>query len=129
MQTVDIERTETWTRFRKGLCEGCAARCCTLPVEARLPDLVRLQLVDAFEAEHEEPLRIARRLQKSGAIERYHARSGAFTLARRASGDCIYLDTVTRRCTVYANRPTTCRNHPQVGPRPGYCPHGPVAAP
>jgi hypothetical protein len=128
MQNVDIERTETWTRFRKGLCEGCAARCCTLPVEARLADLVRLQLVDAFEAEHEEPVRIARRLQKSGAIERYHARNGVFTLARRASGDCIHLDAVTRRCTVYANRPTTCRNHPQVGPRPGYCPHGPAAA-
>jgi hypothetical protein len=128
MQNVDIERTETWTRYRKGLCEGCAARCCTLPVEARLVDLVRLQLVDAFEAEHEEPVRIARRLQKSGAIERYHARSGVFTLARRASGDCIHLDALTRRCTVYANRPTTCRNHPQVGPRPGYCPYGPAAA-
>ena len=30
----------------------------------------------------------------------------------------------TRRCTVYDKRPNTCRKHPQVGPRPGYCPHG-----
>jgi Fe-S-cluster containining protein len=22
---------------------------------------------------------------------------------------------------VYERRPDTCRNHPQVGPRPGYC--------
>jgi Fe-S-cluster containining protein len=38
-----------------------------------------------------------------------------------ASGDCIFLDTGTRRCTIYRQRPETCRNHPQVGPKPGYC--------
>jgi Fe-S-cluster containining protein len=27
---------------------------------------------------------------------------------------------------VYEKRPNTCRLHPQVGPRPGYCPYGAV---
>ncbi|MEX8496351.1 YkgJ family cysteine cluster protein, partial [Leptothrix ochracea] len=34
------------------------------------------------------------------------------------------LDAQTRRCTVYEQRPNTCRKHPQVGPKPGYCPYG-----
>jgi hypothetical protein len=120
---VDVDRTETWTRYRPGLCEGCWAGCCTMPVEVRLPDLVRLELVDAFEAEHEEPRRIARRLEKAGAVGRYNAKDGIFTLARRAGGDCLYLHPQTRRCTVYEKRPETCRKHPQVGPRAGYCPY------
>ena len=41
-----------------------------------------------------------------------------------ASGDCHFLDRDTRRCTVYERRPDTCRKHPQVGPKPGYCPYG-----
>jgi uncharacterized protein len=95
-----------------------------MPVEVRLTDLVRLGLVDPFEAEHEEPRLIARRLLKARCVERYHHKDGIFTMARRANGDCHLLDAHTRRCTVYERRPTTCRLHPQVGPRPGYCPHG-----
>lgn len=121
---VDVDRPVTWTRYRKGLCDDCAANCCTMPVEVRLPDLVRLGLVDAFEAEHEEPRLIARRLVKAKVVERYHAGSGIYTLARRANGDCQMLDAQTRRCTVYDRRPDTCRAHPAVGPRPGHCPYG-----
>jgi len=121
---VDVERLATWTRYRAGLCDSCQANCCTMPVEVRLADLVRLGLVDPFEAEHEEVRLIARRLQKAGQIERYTAKAGVFTLPRRASGDCRYLDAASRRCTVYAQRPDTCRRHPQVGPRPGHCPYG-----
>lgn len=95
-----------------------------MPVEVRLPDLVRLGLVDPFEAEHEAPKRIARRLSQAGQIDHFSYRHNLFTLARRASGDCLFLDALTRRCTVYAQRPDTCRKHPQVGPRPGYCPYG-----
>jgi len=95
-----------------------------MPLEVRLPDLLRLGLVDPFEAEHEEPKQIAKRLTKAGAIERFNIKHGIFTMARRASGDCRYLDAHTRRCTVYEQRPDTCRKHPQVGPRPGYCPFG-----
>ena len=66
---VDVDRLDTWTRYRNGLCTGCVANCCTMPVEVRLPDLVRLQLVDAFEAEHEAPKQIARRLAKAGVVD------------------------------------------------------------
>jgi Fe-S-cluster containining protein len=125
---VDVDRLETWTRYRNGLCDNCAANCCTMPVEVKLPDLVRLQLVDPFEAEHEEPKKIARRLGKLGLIEHFNFRNSIFTLARRANGDCQFLSADTRRCTVYAQRPGTCRLHPQVGPRPGHCPYGAKAA-
>ena len=92
-----------------------------MPVEVRLEDLLRLELVDAFEAEHEAPRAIARRLEKAGIVGRFNQKTGVFTLVQRAGGDCLFLDTTTRRCTVYEKRPTTCRKHPQVGPRPGYC--------
>lgn len=124
---VDVDRPETWTKYRSGLCDGCAANCCTMPVEVKLPDLIRLGLVDAFEAEHEPAKQIAKRLAKAGLIEHFNFKNSIFTLARRASGDCHYLDAATRRCTVYERRPSTCRLHPQVGPRPGHCPYGAVA--
>lgn len=95
-----------------------------MPVEVRLPDLLRLKLVDPFEAEHEAPKQIAKRLDRAGLIEHFNFRNSIFTLARRASGDCLFLDAASRRCTVYEQRPDTCRKHPQVGPRPGYCPYG-----
>lgn len=124
ISVVDVDRCETWSRYRTGLCERCAANCCTMPVEVRLSDLVRLGLVDPFEAEHEAPRLIARRLEKAGQIGHFNHKHGLFTLARRANGDCDYLHPQTRRCTVYEQRPDTCRKHPQVGPRPGYCPYG-----
>ena len=124
---VDVDRTETWTRYRKGLCEGCAARCCTMPVEVRVPDLLRLGLVEPFEAEHETPAVIARRLQRAGIVGHFSHKHAVFTLAQRAGGDCLFLDAISRRCTVYERRPDTCRQHPAVGPRPGYCPYGPAS--
>ncbi len=123
---VNVDNCDTWTRYRNGLCNTCAANCCTMPVEVKLPDLVRLELVDPFEAEHEEPKQIAKRLQKIGVIEHFNFKNSIFTLSRRANGDCQNLDVKTRRCNVYDKRPNTCRLHPQVGPRPGYCPYGAV---
>lgn len=123
---VDVDNCDTWTRYKSGLCNTCAANCCTMPVEVKLADLVRLELVDPFEAEHEEPKQIAKRLQKAGLIARFNFKNNIFTLARRANGDCSNLDATTRRCTVYDKRPNTCRLHPQVGPKPGYCPYGAV---
>ena len=117
----DVDRLDTWTRYRNGLCTHCSANCCTMPVEVGLADLVRLALVEPFEAEHEAPKQIARRLTKAGLIEHFNFKHSRFTLARRASGDCRFLDALTRRCSVYEQRPETCRRHPQRGPRPGYC--------
>ncbi|CDZ95432.1 Fe-S-cluster oxidoreductase [Pseudomonas saudiphocaensis] len=86
----------------------------------RIDDLIRLELVDAFE--REEPAKsIARRLTKAGVIEHFNQKNGTFTLTRLTNGDCLYLDRQTRLCTVYERRPDTCRNHPKIGPRPGYC--------
>ena len=117
---TDIARTETWHRYRKGLCADCMAGCCRLPVEVRLTDLVRLGVIDEFTAG--EPLKsIGKQLMKAGIIQHLSLRDGIFTLTQHSSGDCLYLDRVTRRCTVYDKRPETCRRHPQVGPRPGFC--------
>jgi len=40
-------------------------------------------------------------------------------LLERFDGDCIFLDATSRRCTVYAARPATCRSYPGEG-RCGY---------
>jgi len=121
---ADIERIETWVRYKDSLCASCFANCCKLPVEATIEDLLRMQLIDAFEAEG-APKDIAKKLKKAGIIDHFSARNTLFTLARLANGDCIYLDGGTRRCTIYVNRPTTCRNHPRIGPRPGFCAYKP----
>ena len=126
LAAADIDRTETWQRYDKRLCHSCRATCCTLPVEVRLDDLVRLGLADEFE--RGEPLKnVFRRLSKTGVVERLNLKSELFTLKRMANGDCQYLDRASRRCTVYEQRPDTCRNHPQIGPRPGYCVYQPKA--
>jgi|GEM_PF-31677 len=118
--SADPDRLETWARYSNGLCGDCRATCCTLPVEVRLDDLIRLGVADPFE--RDEPAKqVARRLSKAGIIEHHNQKHGLFTLTRLANGDCLYLDRQTRLCTVYAKRPDTCRNHPHVGPRPGYC--------
>ncbi|WP_312246323.1 YkgJ family cysteine cluster protein [Stutzerimonas nitrititolerans] len=118
--SADPDRLETWARYSNGLCRDCRATCCTLPVEVRIDDLIRLEVVDPFERD-EPPRNIARRLSKAGIVEHFNQKHGIFTLTRLANGDCLYLDRQTRLCTVYAKRPDTCRNHPRVGPRPGYC--------
>jgi hypothetical protein len=55
IHTVDVDRSETWTRYRAGMCDSCQANCCTMPLEVRVRDLVRLGLVDPFEADNEDP--------------------------------------------------------------------------
>ncbi|MBP4052152.1 YkgJ family cysteine cluster protein [Chromobacterium violaceum] len=117
---ADINRLETWIKYKNGLCEDCMASCCTMPVEVKLPDLVRIGVVDEFELE--EPIKgIAKRLEKQRVIQHFNFKNSLFTLAQRANGDCLYLDAQTRRCTIYERRPNTCRNHPKVGPKPNFC--------
>jgi Fe-S-cluster containining protein len=87
-------------------------------------DLVRIGVVDEFELQ-ENMKRIYKRLCKDGVVEHFHAKTNTFTLTRMANGDCLYLDAQTRRCTIYDKRPATCRNHPQIGPRSGYCAYSP----
>lgn len=121
-QSIDLQRTETWHRYRKGMCDNCRANCCRLPVEMGINDLLRMELVSEFEAE--EPLKnIAKRLMKERIVTHFNHRDGIFILSQHSSGDCLYLDRQTRRCIIYEKRPETCRQHPLKGPRPGYCAH------
>jgi Fe-S-cluster containining protein len=117
---TNLDDTSTWTKYTKKLCNSCMGSCCSLPVEVKTADLIRMGLMDEFELE-EHPKFIARRLMKEQIVEHYHNKSETFTLSRMANGDCLYLDSRSRRCTIYEKRPDTCRNHPQIGPRPSYC--------
>lgn len=117
---TDITEPATWVKYRKNLCTSCLAKCCRLPVETKIDDLIRMGVVDEFEA-HEPPKKIAKRLQQAGIIDHFNFKNEIFTLARRANDDCIYLDPFSRRCVIYEKRPKICRNHPIVGPRPGFC--------
>jgi len=108
------------------MCGGCHSTCCTLPVEVKIKDLIRIGVVDEFEKD-ELPKNVAKRLQKEGIIESFNQKSGIFTLTRMSNDDCMYLDRKSRLCTIYDKRPDTCRNHPKIGPRPGYCAYKPKA--
>lgn len=92
-----------------------------MPVEVRTPDLMRMELVDPFEAEDQPAKRIAKRLMRQGVVDHFNFKHSIFTLVRKANDDCLYLDSTTRRCTIYEKRPDTCRNHPRIGPRSGFC--------
>ena len=122
---VDVDRVDTWHRYRAGMCDTCAANCCTMPLEVQLSDLVRLQIVDQFEVDNVDVKVIAKRLLKMKIIDHFNHKNTIFTMGRRASGDCNFLDEKTRRCTVYDIRPETCRLHPQKkSPKPGFCAYG-----
>lgn len=124
LRCVDVNDTSTWSAFRARLCASCRANCCTMPVELRIDDLIRMELLTEFDAG--EPIKkIAKRLKKEGVIDHFHFKNEIFTLVRLANNDCLYLDSTSRRCTIYDKRPETCRNHPRIGPRPGFCPYGP----
>lgn len=117
---VDVDEISTWTKHRQRLCSTCRANCCTMPVEVKIPDLVRMDAITAFEAD--EPIKkIAKRLKKDGVIEHLYFKEQIFMLVRFANKDCRYLHPSSRKCTIYNKRPDTCRNHPRIGPRPGFC--------
>lgn len=117
---ANIDDLKTWVKFRQKLCDHCRGTCCSLPVEVKTSDLVRMGLIDEFDLQ-ENPKVIFKRLYKERIVQHFHARSETLTLAQMANGDCLYLDPVSRRCTIYDLRPETCRQHPVQGPRPGYC--------
>jgi Fe-S-cluster containining protein len=116
----DFDKLSAWSKFRPSLCKRCYAACCRLPVEATPSDLVRLGVVQEDEISGSLK-RIARRLQSEGVIRHFRASTGKFTISQTPGGDCIYLGS-DRRCMVYDQRPDVCRNFPNIGPRPGFCP-------
>ncbi len=98
-----------------------------LPVEVKIEDLIRLELVTADEAigSHKK---IAKRLQREGIVKSYRTSSGLFMLEQNEGRDCYFLDKKTRLCSVYEKRPGVCREFPKtIGPRPGFCPYIPQA--
>lgn len=121
---ANIDDTSTWSKYNAKLCASCNATCCTLPVEVRVFDLVRMKVISEFD-QQEPAKKIAKKLREQGVISHFNFKNEIYTLARKANDDCIYLDSSSRRCTIYAQRPDTCRNHPIVGPRSGFCPYQP----
>lgn len=124
MPHVDPQLLETWRKYEKGLCDDCWAGCCTMPVEARASDLVRLELMSEEELGWDLEV-VAKRLFKKKMIQFYSPKTQVFVLAQVSGRDCVYLHPKSRRCTVYEKRPDTCRNFPRVGPKPGFCPYDP----
>jgi Fe-S-cluster containining protein len=104
------------------MCRGCQADCCAMLLEVKIKDLARLDLC----TEDEEPKKVFQRLKKQKIAQTYRAATGMFLMQSKANGDCQFLDSQTRLCTVYEKRPDTCRRFPTVGgPRPAFCPSRP----
>jgi len=120
--TPSLDNPATWTFFHPRMCRNCQAWCCRLPAEVTIADLITMEMLTDFDSQ-ELARSLAKRLKKQGIIEHFHDKSGKFTLARGANGDCLFLGAADRRCAIYDQRPPVCRNHPRVGPRPGFCPH------
>lgn len=88
---AEIDRLDTWAKYSAPMCGSCVSSCCTLPVEVKIKDLIRIGIVDEFEL-GDPPKNIAKRLQKEGIVERYNQKSEIFTLQRMSNNDCLYLD-------------------------------------
>lgn len=121
MNPHDIDRPSTWKPYRTGLCDNCWGSCCTMPVEVKLSDLLRIGIVSEDEAAGSIK-KLAKRLSKEGYISSYRAGTELFMLTQRQGRDCYFLHPETRLCTVYEKRPDVCRQFPSIGPRPGFCP-------
>lgn len=112
----------TWKKYETGFCEGCYSSCCTMPVEVRSSDLVRLGLTTEDEL-NQSIKKVAKKLIRQGVLKSYREGTEFFMISQKANEDCWFLDLKTRRCTVYEKRPDTCRDFPtRVGPRVGFCP-------
>jgi Fe-S-cluster containining protein len=121
MERIDAQRPSSWIKYKAGLCHGCVAGCCTLPVEVSAADLIRLELISEEEAAVSLK-QVAKKLMKSKLIQAFNSKSGIFVLDQRYGEDCVFLGRKDRLCTVYDKRPEVCRQFPKIGPRPGYCP-------
>ena len=117
----DYTRPSTWKPYRSGLCQDCHADCCRLPVEVHLNELTAMGLATEDEIIH-EPMKVIRQLKREHIIRLFNPKRKMCTLNQRPDGSCLYLGT-NRLCSIYERRPETCREFPEVGPRPKFCPH------
>jgi hypothetical protein len=121
MNKVNKDNPKTWKLFQAKHCENCQAHCCSMPVEIKLDDLVRLEFT-SFEEAEDSIKKLVARLKKQKLIRTYREATKLFTLEQSPQGDCLFLDS-NRKCTVYEKRPTTCRRFPEeIGLRVGFCP-------
>jgi Fe-S-cluster containining protein len=124
MKPLDlISDLKLWRKYKKGMCESCIGLCCYLPVEVKLADLLRIGILTDFHLEMSER-DMVREALKHPAINRYTKSTEKFTFNQKLNSSCFYLDE-TGDCSIYENRPDTCRNHPEVGPKPGSCAYYP----
>ncbi|MEN0058885.1 MAG: YkgJ family cysteine cluster protein, partial [Bdellovibrio sp.] len=89
MKRPDIDRPSTWKPYRKGLCQGCWGGCCTMPVEVKLSDLIRLEVVTVDEAAGSLK-KMVKRLIREKIIVSYRQGTEFFMLAQRANRDCLF---------------------------------------
>lgn len=108
-----------WTKYNNDLCQTCAGSCCYMPVEVKTSDLIRLEILNEFHLELSEREQIKDAL-KHPAVLRYTPSSEKFMLKQKTDSSCYFLD-ANKKCTKYEQRPDTCRNHPHIGPKPGFC--------
>lgn len=120
---IDKDKPWTWIKYSEGLCASCRGECCTMPVEVSSADLIKLNLCTEDEILH-APKKTAKRLIKDGVLQSYREGTGLYMLSAAPSGECYFLDSKTRKCRVYEQRPQVCRQFPtEVGPRRSYCPY------
>lgn len=121
---VDKENPASWKKFTQNSCKTCAATCCSMPIEVRWEDLVRLNLVN--ETDILQPLKkLVARLKKEKIITAHRKETGLFAMKQTSEGVCRYL--VGNKCGVYKNRPLVCRAFPlEMGWRHGFCPQKPL---
>ncbi|PWU15805.1 MAG: zinc/iron-chelating domain-containing protein [Bdellovibrio sp.] len=119
------DRPSTWISYRQALCANCLASCCMMPVEVRAEDLVRLKLVTPDEIQRSKK-RVFKKLKRERWVSSYREGSELFMLQAKTNGECPFLDSHTRRCSRYEDRPQVCRDFPlRAGPRIGCCPYEP----
>lgn len=114
---------KNWRKFKKGMCDSCIGLCCYMPVEVRIEDLYRMGVLTDFDRESSEREQMKAALAHPG-VDRYTGSIEKFVLSQKMNNSCYFLD-ANGRCTVYENRPDTCRNHPEIGPKPGSCAYYP----
>ena len=124
MSKPDVDRPSTWKLYRTEMCVGCWGGCCTMPVEVKAEDLVRLGFATIDEVQTSKR-KLAKKLIKDGIVSSYRESTELFMIVARPNGDCRFLHPLTRLCTVYDQRPQVCRDFPSIGPRPSYCPRNP----
>lgn len=120
---VDKDNPASWKKYTKNSCMTCAATCCSMPIEVRWEDLIRLGFLT--EEDLLKPLeKIVARLKREKVITAYREESGLFAFRQTAEGKCRYQ--VGNKCGIYEKRPLVCRAFPtQMGWRHGYCPQKP----